>query len=93
MCKKKNHIWNLATCNCKNRKYLASVTEDSVITCDKIINKTNIVSTKSVPTSFNLAILTGASIYYHLIKQLVKKKHLPYHDASKFKEINIKDIL
>ena len=68
MCEKKNHIWNLATCNCKNRKYLASVTEDSVITCDETINKTNIVPTKSVPTSFNLALLTGASIYYHLIK-------------------------
>ena len=41
-CKKylreKDYIWNLATCSCKSGKYLASIIDDSVITCDKIIS-------------------------------------------------------
>ena len=35
---KKDHIWNPATCSCKNRKYLASIIDDSVIMCDEIID-------------------------------------------------------
>ena len=42
----KNYIWNPATCSCENRKFLASIIDDSVITCDEIIKET-------VPTSFN----------------------------------------
>ena len=30
--REKDNIWNSATCNCKNGKYLASITDDSVIT-------------------------------------------------------------
>ena len=37
MCKK-NYIWNPATCTCKIGKYLASITDDSVNTCDEIID-------------------------------------------------------
>ena len=33
----KNYVWNPATCNCENRQYLASIMEDSAITCDDII--------------------------------------------------------
>ena len=40
----KYYIWNSATCNCENGKYLASTIDDSVITCNEIIN-----STKTVP--------------------------------------------
>ena len=36
VCEKKN--WNRATCSCKNGKYVASITDNSVITCDHIIN-------------------------------------------------------
>ena len=32
------YIWSSATCSCKNDKYLASDIEDSVITCDEIID-------------------------------------------------------
>ena len=35
---KKDYIWNPATCSCKNGKYLGSITDDSVITCDEIID-------------------------------------------------------
>ena len=33
----KDNIWNSATCSHENGKYLASIMDDSVITCDKII--------------------------------------------------------
>ena len=44
----KDYIWNPATCSCENDKYLASIIDDSVITCDEIIEETN-----SIPTNFN----------------------------------------
>ena len=45
---RKNYIWNPATYSCKNGKYLANIMDDSVITCDEIIEET-----KSVPTNLN----------------------------------------
>ena len=33
----KDYIWNPATCSYKNGKHLASIVEDSAITCDEII--------------------------------------------------------
>ena len=44
----KDHIQNPVTCSCENGKYLASIIDDSVITCDEIIEETN-----TVPTNFN----------------------------------------
>ena len=45
----KDYIWNPATRSCKNGKYLASIIDDdSVITCDEIIEQT-----KTIPTNFN----------------------------------------
>ena len=41
-----DYIWNPTTCIGGNRKYLASIMDDSVITCDEIIEET-------VPTNFN----------------------------------------
>ena len=37
----KDYIWNRSTCNCKNVKYLASIMEDSTISCDEIIESYN----------------------------------------------------
>ena len=91
MCEK-DYIWNLATCSCKNGKYLASIIDNSVITCDEII-----VETKIVKTNFNeknkicetknfyilltflliaIALLIAVSIYCYLIKHWAKRKHL-----------------
>ena len=42
----KDYIWNPATCSCENGKYLASIINDSVITCDEVIEET-------VPTNSN----------------------------------------
>ena len=33
----KDYIWNPTTCTCENGKYLASISDDLVITCDEII--------------------------------------------------------
>ena len=42
-----NNIWNPATCSCKNGKYTRNIIHDSVITCDKIIEETKTIPTKS----------------------------------------------
>ena len=47
MCKK-DYICNPATCSCKNSKYLASIIDDSVISCDEIKEET-----KTIPTNFD----------------------------------------
>ena len=46
MCKK-DYIWNPGIYSCENGKYLASPVEDSVITCDEIIEET------TIPINFN----------------------------------------
>ena len=38
--RKKDYVWNPATCNCGNGKYLASIKDDSAIMCDEIIEET-----------------------------------------------------
>ena len=76
----KDFIWNPATCSCENGKYywrLTSIIDDSVITCDRIIEETKITPTKTVPTNFNekkvnrkaknLYIFTHLFINYHII--------------------------
>ena len=42
------YIWNPVTCSCENGKHLGSFTDDSVIMCDEITEKT-----KTLPTNFN----------------------------------------
>ena len=34
----KHDIWNPATCDCENGKHLASIIDNSMITCDEIID-------------------------------------------------------
>ena len=53
-------MWNPTTCSCENGKYLASVIDDSAITCDEVIesyekdaeaklyNKTNFNEKKAI---------------------------------------------
>ena len=53
----KNYIWNLATCSCKNGKYLASITDDLIITCDEIedtVTKSYNEATRSTSTEIVL---------------------------------------
>ena len=46
----KDYDWNTATCSCKNGKYLGSIIDDSVVTCDEIKETTKTVPTKTAPT-------------------------------------------
>ena len=48
----KNNVWNPATCNCENRKYLIIIMDNSTITCDEVIESYN-EETKTIPTNFN----------------------------------------
>ena len=67
---KKDCILNPATCSCENGKYLGSIIDNSVITCDEIIGTTKTVPTKTVltkSTSTNFYILLVFLINYHNI--------------------------
>ena len=76
----KDYVWDPAACNCENRKYLASIMDDTAIECEE---------TKAIPAKFNkkkttcktqnsyillafllitIALLIAVSIYCYLIK-------------------------
>ena len=48
----KGYIWNPSTCICENGKYLASIMDDSAITCDEFIESYD-KERKTIPTNFN----------------------------------------
>ena len=48
----KDYVWNPATCNCENGKYLASIMDDSAIMCDEVIESYD-EETKTVSTNSN----------------------------------------
>ena len=43
---KKDYSWNPSSCICENSKYLKSIANTSLLTCDEIISVRDIVSTK-----------------------------------------------
>ena len=47
-----DYVWNPATCNCENGKYLASIMDDSAIIYDEIEDPDD-EKTKTLPTNFN----------------------------------------
>ena len=64
MCEKE-YIWNPSTCICKNGKYLASIMDDSVITCDEIIEEIvsiNFNEKKATCKTQNFCILLAFSL-------------------------------
>ena len=48
----KDYIWNPATCSCEDWKLLASIMNNTGITCDEIIESYN-KETKTISTNFN----------------------------------------
>ena len=53
---KKDYICILSSFSCENKRYLASIIEDLVITCDGIIDakaKSSNEQAKTIPTNFN----------------------------------------
>ena len=70
MCEEK-YIWNPATCSCQNGKYLGSIIDNYVITCDEIIEQAKTVTTKtftanSISASFYI-LLAFLLINYSII--------------------------
>ena len=47
---REDNSWNSSICICENSKYLGSIIDNSVITCDEIINATDSVSTNITTT-------------------------------------------
>ena len=68
----KTYIWNPATCSCENGKYLASIIDDSVITCDKIIGAEK---TKTVPTNFNKKNITCKTQTFYILLAFLLSLH------------------
>ena len=62
----KDYIWNPPTCNCENGKYLASIMDDSVITCNEVI-KSYDEEIKTIPTSFNERNITCKTQSFYIL--------------------------
>ena len=83
-------------CNCENRKYLASIMDDSVITWDQVIEETvitNFIGKKATCkmqffctffafSLITIALLIAVSIYCYLIKYRASQKYLLPFDNS-----------
>ena len=61
----KDYVWNPATCNCENGKYLASTINDSAIICDDVIDADAKLSPKDNNDEKNL------------FQQFLMKRRLP----------------
>ena len=46
----KNYVWNPSLCTCENGKYLGSINDNLIVTCGEIIEVTETVSRKNIPT-------------------------------------------
>ena len=81
---KKYHIWekdcicNPATCTCENRKYLTSIMDDSVITCDEVIESydedaeaKSYDKTKTITTNFDEKKVTWKSQNFYILLALL----------------------
>ena len=89
------------SCTCKNGKYLASITDDSITTCDEIINGTvsanfNEKTNRNMQNFYillkfsliTIELLIAVSIYCYLIKYQAKKHLLPFHISNnKLKQV------
>ena len=94
----KNYFWNPSTCTSECGKHLGSITGNSVITCNEIIEATKPISTKTVPMKFipttfyilltflllAIALLIAASIYCYLMKRWSKQENLQYHSSNNY---------
>ena len=52
MCEKVS-IWNSATCSCENGNCAGSITYGLVILCDRVLDATKTILTKTVPARSN----------------------------------------
>ena len=64
--REKDYVWNPATCSCENGKYLASVMDNSVITCDEIVESYN-EETRNISTNFNKKIAACQTQKFYIL--------------------------
>ena len=62
----KDYVWNSAACICQNGKNLASIMDDSVIICDKVIESFD-EEIKTIPTSFNEKLATCKTRNFYIL--------------------------
>ena len=71
LCRKK-YIWNRATCSCKSGKYLASIINDSLITCDEIIDAEAKFNNEERKTILKNTTCKTKSFYIQIVFSLTK---------------------
>ena len=106
MCAKKDDIRDPAKCTCENGRSLKIVIDNSVVTCNKIIDVTKVVPTETITTKrtstnsyillisvlITIALMTAVSISCYPIPDT--KYFLLYHlTSTKLKEIDISIII
>ena len=67
----KEYVWDPSTCICGNGKYLASIMDDSVITCDKVIGSHD-EEIETIPTNFNEKNITCKTQSFYILHVSVK---------------------
>ena len=70
---KKGYTWNPVTCSCENGKYLGSIIDNLVITCDEIKETIKSTSTKAFPTKTVPLKNTSTNFYILLASLLIIK--------------------
>ena len=63
----KIHIWNCTTCSCESVEYLISAIDDSVITCDELINAADSALNKGLAN-----FMTTVSINFHKMDSYIQ---------------------
>ena len=80
----KIYIWNPATCRFKNGKYVGSIADNLVITCDETIEETEIASTKNTATKTAPAKNASTNFYtllaFLLITTALSSKNILIYD-------------
>ena len=66
----KDYVWKPATCNCENGKYLASIIDDSIITCQEAI-KSNEGEVETIPTNFKENKVTCKTQSFYILLALL----------------------
>ena len=66
-------VWNPAKCSGENGKYVWSINDDSIVTCDEIIETTKDVPTKSASTEAILTKCTSKNSYILLTFLLITR--------------------
>ena len=66
----KDYVWNPALCSCENGKYLASIIDDSMVTCQEVM-KSYEEEIKTIPTNFNENKVTCKTQRFYILLTLL----------------------